>query len=107
MSGERTHRELYGFDHDILFTVWKIIVPLSSLVLVTYLGRCTQNGVCSPTLYSIELYSKWRGVRILCARLGQGESAEGGERRRLLQVPDVVIHFSAYNTKARVGNGNK
>lgn len=28
----------YDIDHDILFTVWKIIAPLSSLVLVTYLG---------------------------------------------------------------------
>ena len=106
-SEERTHRDLYGFGHDILFTVWKIIVPLSSLALVTYLGRCTQNGVRSPILCSIELYSKRRGVRTLYARSGQGEGSEGGERRRLLQVPDVVIRFSAYNTKARVGKGNR
>lgn len=54
----------------------------------------------------IELYSKWCGVHILYARLGRGRSAEGGERRRLLQVPDVVIHFSAYDTAARVRSGN-
>lgn len=42
----------HGLDHNILFTVWKIIAPLSSLVLVTYLGRCTQNGVSLPILCS-------------------------------------------------------
>lgn len=29
------------------------------------------------------------------------------KRRRLLQVPDVVIHFSAYNAAARVESGNR
>jgi len=35
MSNERAHHDQHDLDHDILFTTWRIILPLSSLVLVT------------------------------------------------------------------------
>jgi hypothetical protein len=50
IAKERTHGDEHDLDRNILFTIWRIILPLSSLVFVTYLGRCTQNGVGSPIL---------------------------------------------------------
>jgi len=35
MCDERIHRDQHDLNHNILFTTWRIILPLSSLVLVT------------------------------------------------------------------------